>query len=204
MIINDAAGYIRTFKTTFTGDYKELFEKEVTRLIEIHLDDIRQRIEAVAFLVESYILDTGDRPDAEQLDRLASHLLYEDLEGDTHPDKVTNTEYPIFTQAQLSRREKSRGEYPVDINKLVARGSDGKDYTPTSMRKRRKGELMAMERESFKRNRARKAQYKKDTSPGSVITYFITDQNEMRPSFQSCQDILDKYKNMISTLAGGA
>lgn len=63
------------------------------------------RFAAIEQLTEEYIAETGKRPEPEQLDRLASLCLYEELTDDT-PWKTKNTEYPIHSTRQREEIEK--------------------------------------------------------------------------------------------------
>lgn len=166
MLIND---YINSFDTIFTGDYKVLFEKEVDRLIELHFE-VKDRKRAVEFLTDRYIEETGKRPLGSQLERLASHLLYESLEGDTRRDKMTIEEYPITTDQQIKRRRLSRGETPTDMQALNKVASDGKEYGKPTRRYRRPYENWHMEKQAHEKARATNAQYRQDTNNGSVVT----------------------------------
>jgi hypothetical protein len=65
-----------------------------------------ERFKAIEQLTDEYIEATGNRPDPDQLDRLASLCLYEELSDDT-PWKTQNTEYPIHSARQQEEIEKN-------------------------------------------------------------------------------------------------
>jgi hypothetical protein len=197
MIIKDLETYVANFKTIFVGDYTGAFEKEVTKLIDIHLEDVEQRKAAVAFLCEDYINTVGKVPENEQLDRLASHLLWEHLEGDTRPDKVTLTDYPILTPAQSVRRMKARGEFFTDfVDTASTIGSDGKNHRTPTRRTRRGYENYNVDKQAQERNKKMKAQYKRDTSPSGITSYNMKEEG-LRPSFVAAAGIVGQYEEMI-------
>lgn len=159
--------YISTFTTIFVGDSKALFEQEVDRLIELHFS-IEDRKLAVGFLTERYYEDTGKTPNSYQLDRLATHLLYECLEGDSRRDKITLEEYPILTTTQEKRRRQSRGETPVDFNVVSYIGSDGANHYKPTRRPRRPYEHDYVEKQAQKNVKEANKTYKDATTAGKV------------------------------------
>lgn len=54
-------------------------------------------------LLGAHIEQTGKKPKSNYLTLLANWVLIYDLKN-SHPDKVTNTEYPILTNRQLFLR----------------------------------------------------------------------------------------------------
>lgn len=99
------------YEFCFEGDYKASFAKAVDDLIVLDLP-LDFRIGHIDLLIEAYFHQTGHKPDAYQLERLANYILKEDL-TDPHPDKVTRTEYPILNEGQYklrSDRERSGGD----------------------------------------------------------------------------------------------
>ncbi|MDF1510790.1 hypothetical protein PZE06_21890 [Robertmurraya sp. DFI.2.37] len=57
------------------------------------------RFLAIEALTDEYVAATGKRPEREQLDRLATLCLYEEVTDDT-PWKTRNTERPIHSERQ--------------------------------------------------------------------------------------------------------
>ena len=93
------------------SDYKTEFSAAVTELLAVDMPT-PWRMKAVDDLVDAYVKQTGERPDGRQVERLTDYILKDEL-TDPHADKVTNTEYPILSAVQLSRRtgrELSSGE----------------------------------------------------------------------------------------------
>ena len=89
-------------------NYNEVFEDLVTKLTRVLNYDgtppnAKQRLRMVEVITEAYIEQTGERPQGIQLFRLANFLLLDEL-TDSHPDKVTRTEYPIMNKRQLKLR----------------------------------------------------------------------------------------------------
>jgi hypothetical protein len=84
-------------------DYKLTFEKEVDKIVKKDVPDDHTRNQMVEDLLEAYFVQTGKIPDPLQLGRLTNFIL--DEERNSHPDKVTLTEYPILTGYQLKTRK---------------------------------------------------------------------------------------------------
>lgn len=68
------------------------------------LFDKEERVKLVNDYVEAYFGLTGNQPRDSRLTELADFILVEIL-TDSHPDKVTRTEYPILTNKQVFRRQ---------------------------------------------------------------------------------------------------
>jgi hypothetical protein len=143
-------------KYVFTGDYKAKLIKEVDKLVGDRITDREERMQAIDELLECYVSQTGERPDGYQLDRLGSLILYEDLEGDTRPDKMTIEEAPIMTGSQIGRRHRDE----VSDTAFAFIGNDGTNHREPTRRRMTTGELMAMDTESRR---------KKDEKPSKVI-----------------------------------
>lgn len=140
----------------FKDDYKEQFTDSVTELIEEAVEDRQERINRINHLIESYVEQTGERPDGRELDRLSSHILHEELEGDPRPDKMTLVDEPIMTEAQRGRRIKNE----VSEKSFAFIGNDGKNHREPIRRNMTTGELMAID------GAVRKL---KDEKPGEVV-----------------------------------
>jgi hypothetical protein len=161
--------YVESFTTVFTGSYKVAFEKEVARLIGLHLE-IEDRKCAVEFLCDTYITETGNRPVGSQLDALASHLLYEALEGDARPDKITLEDYPVVTATMTKRRLLNRGESATDEAAFNVISSDRKVHGAPTKRSRRQYENDHVEKQAQEKARLLNAEYKRATSPSAIVT----------------------------------
>lgn len=159
--------YVDQFITVFTGDYKSAFEKEVTKLIELHFE-LQDRKQAVEFLCETYVTETGKRPVGSQLDALASHLLYEALEGDARTDKMKLEEYPVVTAAQTKRRLLSRGESATDDAAFGTISNDGRKHGLGTKRTRRQYEHDQVEKQAQDKAKRLNADYKRASSPSAI------------------------------------
>lgn len=65
-----------------------------------------ERFKAVEKLTDEYIASTGERPEPEALDRLATLCLFEEV-TDATPWKTKNTEYPVHSPRQQEEIEKN-------------------------------------------------------------------------------------------------
>ncbi|MEV2286830.1 hypothetical protein ABNC35_19655 [Paenibacillus larvae] len=144
------------------------FCEAVTDLIEKNISDRSERISAVEALTDAYVDSTGETPEPLQLERLADCLLLEEL-NNNYSDKVTQTEYPFFSERQLDRRHKK--ETTVKAAEYI--GMDGRNHKAGKRRKRNKWETSFIDKNAKIRNAERKAQYRKDTAPGTISTYYI-------------------------------
>lgn len=57
-------------------DHREEFSRAVAALVTNDIDDEKERIKAVDRLIESYIAQTGERPDHQELDELAGWIIW--------------------------------------------------------------------------------------------------------------------------------
>ncbi|WP_332606848.1 hypothetical protein [Bacillus spizizenii] len=76
--------------------YKRTKAGELTRL---------ERIEEITALADAYFDSVGEHPESTALERMANLVIYEEL-SDSHPDKVTRSEYPIMSETQFEERYK--------------------------------------------------------------------------------------------------
>lgn len=129
-----------------------------------HTYDVADRSERNG--VVQAMLDTCHYSDT-QLEALSFLLLYEEV-TDSHPDKMTNTEYPFYSETQLARRKHGvhrkndgRGlkEVPLWCADNVA--SDGKDYSYPTRRKRDARENRYIDEVTISRNKERRLRYRK-------------------------------------------
>lgn len=146
-----------------TANYKQLFEQEVEKLSYNRIPDRAERMRLIDELIEEYIEDTGERPDGRQLERLASAILYEDLQGDTRPDKVTLEERPILTFSQIKRRHGAEASGEV----LEIIGSDGRNHARIKRRRLTISEEIKREELAAKQIK----RFKESRKPGKVVVY---------------------------------
>lgn len=107
------------------GDYKTEFKSYVDLLFDkIATISKAQRLKLVEGLTESYFHITGEAPNGGQLDRLASFILHDDLEGNRKSNKKKTVEYSILSDRQMDTRE--RGE--ADERLAQNYGTDGKKH----------------------------------------------------------------------------
>lgn len=144
------------------------FNEAVTELIAENITDRSERIKAVEALTDAYVDSTGEAPEPLQLERLTDYLLLEEL-NNNYSDKVTQTEYPFFSERQLDRRHKK--ETTVKAAEYI--GMDGRNHKAGKRRKRNKWETSFIDKNAKIRNAERKVQYRKDTAHGQVFTYYI-------------------------------
>ncbi|EMT54736.1 hypothetical protein I532_03990 [Brevibacillus borstelensis AK1] len=153
------------------ADYKSAFSAAVSELTASNRANPIPRSERMALieaLTDEYVASTGERPDVAELERLADAVLYEEL-TDSHPDKVTRTEYPIMSEQQLARRQNAS----APLHAAHYEGTDGRNYRVPTRRKRSNYENVFVDRAAKIRNAERKRQYARDTRAGEVVTYLV-------------------------------
>lgn len=96
-------------------NYKAAFAQEVENLLMVVME-LPERIKMIDDLLVAYVKQTGEVPDATQINRLTDFILREDLRN-RHPDKVTNTEFPILSGGQLKLR--GRREMASDCSRVT-------------------------------------------------------------------------------------
>lgn len=153
----------------FTGDYKAKFNEEVTNIIRMKIADRTERMVAIERLTDAYGMQTGEKPDAAQLERLTNEILREELTS-TYRDKAKEP-YSFLSERQLTTRH--NGEISIKAAEEV--GLDGRNHKAPKRRKRNTYENTVIDRKAKIRNKERKEQYKRDTAPGPVITYNLSD-----------------------------
>ncbi|GIO27737.1 hypothetical protein [Ornithinibacillus bavariensis] len=112
----------------FTSDYKSKLNEVIDNLYENKSKmDRNQRMWLVQYYTDEYFRQVGERPDVSALNRLATLILDDEI---TNPDvyKMTHIEYPIMSQRQEARRNKTQ----VSIKWADEVGTDGKDYRQKS------------------------------------------------------------------------
>ncbi|MEC0370029.1 hypothetical protein [Paenibacillus chibensis] len=152
------------------NDYKAEFITQVDELIAANIEDRTERMAAVKALTDRYIDAHGTTPDAAQLERLTDYILREEL-TDSRPDKMTLEEYPIMSERQEERRRDN--EYSLDLAESY--DLDGVNRAKPERRHRTAREHRFVDKLAQTKNRRRKAQYKRDTSPGPVESYNLRD-----------------------------
>lgn len=155
------------------GDYKTQFETYVNMLItslresdSSAISNRDVRAEEIKSLTDAYVRTVGERPEPNQLERLADVMLCEEL-YDTHPDKMTREEYPIMSEHQLSRRHS--GEVSMKVAEEY--GVDRRCYKPPVRRKRTRKETWRIDREAKSRNEERRKAYREFTRVQAVRVY---------------------------------
>ena len=86
------------------ANYKKAFRLAVDKLVSTKMP-VPWRNKAIEDLTDAYITQTGEIPDSRQLTRLANYILQDDL-LEKSPDKVTLTEYPFLSRAQMKLRQR--------------------------------------------------------------------------------------------------
>ncbi|WP_434750236.1 hypothetical protein [Paenibacillus amylolyticus] len=166
-------------------NYKWAFHEVITELSEANIEDRGERMAAVEALTDSYIDANGERPDVDALERLTNLILREEL-TDMHPDKMTREEYPIMSLHQEDRRRSNEYEDVLADAYDVA----GVNRAKPERRHRTSSDNTFVEKLARKKNRERKAQYKRDTSPGEVKTYNLYENGgELTEPFVNCVGI---------------
>lgn len=98
------------FDGTFEDNSKapSTFEAIVTYLLNLKDDagnppSVEERNAIIDNVTNEYIMQTRKTPNGAQIQRLGNWIMFETL-TDSHPDKVTNTEFPVLTNRQLRTR----------------------------------------------------------------------------------------------------
>lgn len=121
------------------------------------------RMVKIEALTEEYFAKTGKMPDEVALERLADLCLHEEL-SDTHPDKVTRTEYPFFSETQFEERYKSETSFVF----AEEHGVDGRDHKPPVRRKRTSKDNKFVDKNARIRNKERQRVYTEFTKTQPV------------------------------------
>lgn len=167
-------------------NYKEWFILQVDDLLLQDIEDRAVRITAVDGLIESYIESTGRVPDGKQLERLTDYILKEELTNKLS-NKVSSVEYPFLSETQLARRYVH--EYSLGLAETY--DVDGVNRAKPERRRRTAREERFIDKVSQSRGRSRNKQYRRDTSPGSIITA----QTE---PFVSCHGLGERWRDRMS------
>ena len=95
-------------------NYKLTFAQVVDSILAVEME-LLERMKVIDDLLVAYVKQTGEVPDATQINRLTDFILREDLRN-RHPDKVTNTDFPFLSGGQQKLRE--RREVPTDTARM--------------------------------------------------------------------------------------
>ena len=92
----------------------------------------KERFKAIEALTDRYISENGERPEAGQLDRLATLSIYEEI-VDSRKNKMREEETPVMSDSQYRRRTDgahARGGAGSEVASAGAAGysADGRYY----------------------------------------------------------------------------
>jgi hypothetical protein len=149
-------------------DYKTQLHEDITQLQQAtKRGELPREVRLVKIntLIEGYFGKTGEMPDGIALERLSDLCLYEEL-TDTHPDKVTRTEYPFFSETQFEERRKDEASFKLSEE----HGVDGRSHKPPTRRDRTRRDLKFVDKHAKTRNKERKQRYTEFTKVQPVIT----------------------------------
>lgn len=141
----------------------------------------------------------GERPasiplDSALIERLTDAILDEEL-TDTHPDKITRTEYPFMSTWQIDlRRDRETG-----LKAAEETGTDGRDYRKPTRRRRTSYENWCVDRDAKIRNADRAAQYKRDTAPGPIVAYKVRENGGVfADEFTAAKSVAATWRDRLS------
>ncbi|ANY67718.1 hypothetical protein BBD42_15530 [Paenibacillus sp. BIHB 4019] len=159
------------------------------------LGDRRQRMALIDVVTRAYVLGAV-KVDTALLERLTDAILDEEL-TDTHPDKVTNTEYPFMSDWQLDlRRDKETG-----LKAAEEIGTDGRDYRKPTKRRRTSYENWRVDRDAKGGNTERQAQYKRDTAASALTVYNVNETGgELTEQFVAAQNVAKAWRERLSSV----
>ncbi|MCY9577944.1 hypothetical protein [Paenibacillus alvei] len=179
--------------TIFRGDsdYKAKFERAATCLIDAKIEDRDERMTAVQALIDEYVTEIGERPDGAIVEQLTDYILREEL-LDPNPYKVSQNEYPILSTRQMSDRHERECGLEIAEN----HDTEGRNRATPIRRRRTAKESRFVDKLAQMKNRKRSAQYKRDTSPGSVISYNLRDTGgAFADDFVDCRGLGERWAN---------
>jgi hypothetical protein len=99
-------------------NYKTQFEHQVDSLIKEKIEDRDIRMARVSVLINTYVDEIGERPEAFQIERLTNEILREEL-TDKNPHKMKHEESPIASHSQLSRRRRKESSFDLVEDKVA-------------------------------------------------------------------------------------
>lgn len=173
-----------------------------------NITDRTERITLIDRICADYIASEPASVDMALLDRLADAILNEELTENGGGHKAANAEYPFLSETQMNRRRYgSRGGTSTNMNGETTMraaeflGADGRDYRFPNRRLRTLDELIFVDTRAKSRNKARAAQYRKDTAPGRVVTYNLRDTGgELAAEFEACQGVGERWRSELSAV----
>lgn len=175
-------------------NFREAFISRVTEFIEDHIEDRTERIAAIDRLIAEYTETHGENPPTTALDVLADYVLYEEIH-DPHPDKMSRNEYPIMS----ARQEETRRDREYSLSLADNYDLDGVNRAKPEKRHRTAKEVRFVDKLSRNKNRKRNAQYKKDTTPGELVTYNVRENGgELTEPFVSAVSQSSKWRDKLS------
>jgi hypothetical protein len=154
------------------ADYKTQLHGDITQLqADTKRGELPREVRIVKIntLIEDYFAKTGEMPDGITLERLSDLILDEELR-DTHPDKVTRTEYPFFSETQFEERRKDEASFKLSEE----HGVDGRSHKPPIRRERTRRDLKFVDKHAKIRNKERKQRYHEFTKVQPVIVRRVT------------------------------
>lgn len=167
------------------SNYREDFEREVTTFLSTAEPSRPKRMAQINEMIDEYVANYGEVPPPTQIERLTDSILHEEL-TDPNRMKVRDTEYPFLSVRQLERRYEN--EYSLDLAESY--DANGNNRAKPERRHRIAREQRFVDKMAQQKNRARNAQYKRDTSPGGVISYNLHDTGGvLEEEFVQCQEI---------------
>ncbi|WP_145412485.1 hypothetical protein [Paenibacillus xylanexedens] len=178
------------------SNYKAKFADKVTEIVGLGIEDRTERMAAVSALIDSYVAVHGVSPDAAQLDRLSDYILREELTN-TDRMKSRNEEYPFLSERQFERRREN--EVPLEVAEEY--GADGRNYRVPKRRKRSTKELIHVDEHARIHNELRAKRYKRDTSPGEVVTYNLYETGgELTEPFVNCRGLGQRWATEMGAM----
>lgn len=132
----------------------------------------RMRIAAVQQVLALCCETAGHFSEQELLQQLGDYLLGEELQ-DRHPDKVTRSEYPFFSEWQLETRRKREVSYLM----IGSYTGGNRDNGSSTRRKRSPYERAYLDTVGQGRTEASRERYVQATLPGPVQIYFLSGES---------------------------
>ena len=115
-------------------NFSEVIDGLYTRLKagEAALVDRQSRIKIIDGAIEDYFAERGKMPEAADLERLGSLILYEELTDPTR-NKMSAQDSPIMSDSQYARRREGRHQRKnsgreAGLNAAITFGVDGKNH----------------------------------------------------------------------------
>lgn len=155
------------------ADYKSAFSTAVDELIAANYANPiprNEKSQIITDITDEYVVSTGERPDVEDLDRLANVFLHEEL-TDMDEHKMSREEYPIMSERQHERRV---------VREPLTNRPENLQQRGVYRRKRTVYEMIIVDRNVQIRNAERRRKYREFTKVQPVITYSIATGPDSR------------------------